>query len=60
MWFKFPPKSDVLIDFRRQAHHFVECIRETKQPGITAEDGERVIRLIQLLYQSAHKGLVAT
>ncbi|MEC0169842.1 Gfo/Idh/MocA family oxidoreductase [Paenibacillus graminis] len=60
VWFKFPPKSDVLIDFRRQAHHFVECIRETKQPGITAEDGERVIRLIQLLYQSAHKGLVAT
>ncbi|WP_019912642.1 Gfo/Idh/MocA family protein [Paenibacillus sp. HW567] len=59
-WFTFPPKTDVLIEFRRQAQHFVDCIRETKQPYITAGDGERVIRLIQLLYQSAHKGLVAT
>lgn len=57
-WFTFPPKSDVLIDFRRQAHHFVECIREQKQPDITVAAGERVIHLIQLLYQSAHKGLV--
>ncbi|CQR54170.1 Gfo/Idh/MocA family protein [Paenibacillus riograndensis] len=59
-WFTFPPKTDVLIDFRRQASHFAECIREAKQPDITAEDGEKAIRLIQLLYQSAHKGLVAT
>lgn len=58
--FPFPPKTDVLVDFRRQASHFVECIRDAKQPDISVRDGERAIRLIQLLYQSAHKGLVAT
>lgn len=56
----FPTKPDPLLAFKRQADHLVACIREKSQPGISVRDGEKVVQLIQLLYQSARKGLVVT
>lgn len=59
-YFPLPAKPDPLVAFQRQAEQFVACIREKSQPVPSAQDGEKVVRLIELLYQSVRKGLVVT
>jgi hypothetical protein len=36
--------------------HFVECIREKKQPRVTADDGRATIAAVEAAYQSYRTG----
>ena len=59
-YFPLSAKPDPLVAFQRQAEQFAACIREKSQPVPSGQDGEKVVRLIELLYQSVRKGLVVT
>jgi len=36
--------------------HFIECVREEKQPLVTGEDGRAVLEIMNAAYQSARTG----
>lgn len=42
--------------YEREMKHFVRCIRTGKQPLATAEQGVRVMKILDALYASAEKG----
>jgi predicted dehydrogenase len=50
------PKSNSHYQFKRQMDHFIECIREQKQPRVTAADGRATIAAVDAAYQSHRTG----
>ncbi len=42
--------------YPQELRHFVECVREDKQPLVTAEDGRAVLEIMYAAYQSARTG----
>lgn len=42
--------------YPQELRHFVECVREDKQPIVTAEDGRAVLEIMYAAYQSARTG----
>lgn len=42
--------------YPQELRHFVECVREDKQPVVTAEDGRAVLEIMYAAYQSARTG----
>jgi predicted dehydrogenase len=42
--------------FPQEVAHFVECVREGRQPALTGEDGRAVLEIICAAYQSARTG----
>ena len=42
--------------YPQELRHFVECVREDKQPVVTAEDGRAVLEIMYGAYQSARTG----
>ena len=61
----YPFESDEHYEERREAFnqgypqelkHFIECIREDKQPVVSGEDGRAVLELIYAAYRSAGTG----
>ncbi len=42
--------------FPQEMAHFVECVREGKQPALTGEDGRAVLEIICAAYESARTG----
>jgi predicted dehydrogenase len=42
--------------YPHELRHFVECVRENKQPIVTGEDGKAVLELIYAAYESARTG----
>ncbi len=46
------PKVDMTEPLKNECGHFVECIREHKQPVTDAEDGLRVVRVLEAAQQS--------
>jgi myo-inositol 2-dehydrogenase / D-chiro-inositol 1-dehydrogenase len=42
--------------YPQELKHFIECVREDKQPLVTAEDGRAVLELMYAAYASARSG----
>ena len=42
--------------YPQELKHFIECVREDKQPMVTGEDGRAVLELIYAAYRSAGTG----
>ncbi|HKQ38738.1 MAG TPA: Gfo/Idh/MocA family oxidoreductase [Verrucomicrobiae bacterium] len=42
--------------YPQELRHFVQCVREDKQPLVTAEDGRAVMEIMYAAYQSARTG----
>jgi len=42
--------------FPQELAHFVECVRDGRQPALTGEDGRAVLEVICAAYQSARTG----
>ncbi|MBP9902930.1 MAG: gfo/Idh/MocA family oxidoreductase, partial [Verrucomicrobia bacterium] len=42
--------------YPQELKHFIECVREDKQPVVTGEDGRAVLELIYAAYRSAGTG----
>jgi predicted dehydrogenase len=42
--------------YPHELHHFIECVREDKQPLVTGEDGRAVLEMIYAAYASARSG----
>ena len=42
--------------YPQELRHFVECVREDKQPVVTAEDGRAVLEIMYAAYESARTG----
>jgi len=42
--------------YPQELKHFIECVRDDKQPLVTAEDGRAVLELMYAAYQSARTG----
>ena len=42
--------------YPQELRHFIECVREDKQPVVTAEDGRAVLEIMYAAYQSARTG----
>ncbi len=42
--------------YPQELHHFIECVREDKQPCVTGDDGKAVLELICAAYESARTG----
>ena len=42
--------------FPQEMAHFVECVRDDKQPLVTGEDGRAVLQLVMAAYASAGTG----
>jgi len=40
----------------REIAHFVECIKEKKEPSSSGEKGLRVMRILDAIYESAKTG----
>jgi len=53
------PRVDMTEPLKNECSHFLECIREHKQPLTDAQDGLRVVRVLEAAQQSlAHNGEV--
>jgi len=46
--------------YPQELKHFIECVREDKQPVVTGEDGRAVLELIYAAYRSAGTGQKVT
>jgi len=46
--------------YPQELKHFIECVREDKQPVVTGEDGRVVLEMIYAAYQSAGTGKKVT
>ena len=42
--------------FPHELRHFVECVREDKQPCVTGDDGRAVLEIVYAAYESARTG----
>ncbi len=42
--------------YPQELKHFIECVREEKQPLVTGEDGRAVLEVMNAAYQSARTG----
>jgi predicted dehydrogenase len=42
--------------YPQELKHFIECVREDKQPLVTGEDGRAVLEIIYAAYASAGTG----
>jgi len=42
--------------YPQELQHFIQCVREDKQPIVTGEDGRAVLELIYAAYESARSG----
>ena len=42
--------------YPQELRHFIECVREDKQPLVTAEDGRAVLEVMYAAYESARTG----
>ena len=42
--------------YPQELKHFIDCVREDKQPIVTAEDGRAVLEIMYAAYQSARTG----
>jgi predicted dehydrogenase len=42
--------------YPQELKHFIECVRDDKQPLVTGEDGKAVLELIYAAYESARTG----
>ena len=42
--------------YPQELRHFVQCVREDKEPIVTAEDGRAVLEIMYAAYQSARTG----
>lgn len=42
--------------YPHELNHFIECVREDKQPKVTGEDGRAVLEMIYAAYESARTG----
>ncbi|MHB8519825.1 MAG: Gfo/Idh/MocA family protein [Limisphaerales bacterium] len=42
--------------YPQELKHFIECVRDDKQPLVTGDDGKAVLELIYAAYQSARTG----
>jgi predicted dehydrogenase len=42
--------------YPHELRHFIECVREDKQPKVTGEDGRAVLEMIYAAYESARTG----
>lgn len=42
--------------YPQELKHFIECVREDKQPLVTGEDGRAVLEIMNAAYQSARTG----
>lgn len=42
--------------YPHELRHFIECVREDKQPVVTGEDGRAVLEMIYAAYESARTG----
>ena len=50
------PRIDMQEPLRLECAHFVECIREGKQPQTDGENGLRVVRVLEAGQQSLDNG----
>jgi len=46
--------------YPQELKHFIECVRENKEPVVTGEDGRAVLELIYAAYRSAGTGQKVT
>jgi predicted dehydrogenase len=46
--------------FPQEFHHFIDCVRNDKQPLVTGEDGRAVLEIIHAAYASAGTGQKVT
>lgn len=42
--------------FAVQINHFIDCVRERRQPLVTGEQGLQVVRMLEAVYRSAETG----
>src|SRR5947208_15216392 len=42
--------------YPQELKHFIECVREEKQPLVTGEDGRAVLEIMNAAYHSARTG----
>jgi predicted dehydrogenase len=42
--------------YPHELKHFIECVRQNKQPLVTGEDGRAVLEMIYAAYASAGEG----
>lgn len=51
------PQVNAMADrFAVQMHHFIDCIRERRQPLVPGEQGLQVVRMLEAVYRSAESG----
>ena len=43
--------------YPQELKHFIECVRENKQPLVTGEDGRAVLEMMYAAYKSAASGV---
>jgi predicted dehydrogenase len=53
-------KSDFSVSFYNEIRHFLDCIKEGKEPIATAEDGLQVQKILNGIYDSARLGKEVT
>ncbi|MGH2389427.1 MAG: Gfo/Idh/MocA family protein [Chloroflexota bacterium] len=52
-WTQEPLASvEAMARFDREIEHFLDCVRGTAQPAVTADDGLRALQIIQAAYKS--------
>jgi len=42
--------------YPQELKHFIECVRDDKQPVVTGEDGRAVLEIMNAAYHSARTG----
>ena len=59
-------RIDVLNDkldvrsYRDESRHFLDCVRNDREPSITGEDGLAALRISHAILTSHHEGRVVT